>query len=137
VSRKLIEFKAILIDRGKGTGAKRIMESHPERAEFIRQRTGWERVEAGTLTLDHAVPLPLQTLSDMSPLGEEPAGLIANLAANDARIAGLRGQPKYYGGIASSRNYCRHVVLSQQPRQGGPASAEDYKRYFSKDRSTD
>jgi hypothetical protein len=52
-----ITFRATLIDRGRGTGAKRIMNAHPERGEFIRRLTGWERVEPGTLTL--------------SPLGEE------------------------------------------------------------------
>jgi hypothetical protein len=116
LERKSIKFKATLIDRGKGTGAKRIMVSHPERREFIRRLTGWERVEPGTLTLDHADPLPLQALRDVTPLGEEPDDLLAGLNTSDARIAALRGPPKYYGAVASVRNNRRRVVLSQQPR---------------------
>lgn len=116
MGRSSVQFKATLIDRGRGTGAKRIMEAHPERAEFIRRLTGWERVEAGTLTLDHAVPLPLPALSGASPLGVEPDGLLLNLNASDAKIAELRGPPKYYGGVASSRIFSCRVVLSQQPR---------------------
>jgi hypothetical protein len=46
-----VAFRATLIDRGGGTGAKRIMITHPERGEFIRRLTGWEFVEPGTLTL--------------------------------------------------------------------------------------
>jgi hypothetical protein len=92
------------------------MDAHPERTEFIRRLTGWQRVEAGTVTLDHAVPLPLPALSGVSPLGVEPDGLLLNLNASDAKIAELRGPPKYYGGIAFSRNISCRVVLSQQPR---------------------
>jgi hypothetical protein len=109
-------LKGTLIDRGKGTGAKRIMNAHPERGEFIRRFTGWERVEPGTLTLDHAVPLPLPAVSDFFPLGEEPGDLLSNLSAPDARIAGMRGPPKYYGAVASVGSYHLRVVLSQQPR---------------------
>jgi hypothetical protein len=109
-------FKGTLIDRGKGTGAKRIMSAHPERGEFIRRLTGWERVEPGTLTLNDAVPLPLPALGNVSPLGEESNDLLLNLSASDARIAGMRGPPKYYGAVASTRSDYRRVVLSQQPR---------------------
>jgi hypothetical protein len=116
LARLSIAFKGALIDRGKGTGAKRIMNAHPERGEFIRRLTAWEQVEPGTLTLDHAVPLPLPALRDVSPLGEEPDDLLLNLNAYDARIAGMRGPPKYYGAVASARTDCRRVVLSQQPR---------------------
>src|SRR6478672_9930737 len=98
MGRISVQFEATLIDRGRGTGAKRIMEAHRERAEFIRRLTSWKRVEAGTLTLDHAVPLPLPALSGVSPLGVEPDGLLLNLSPSDAKIAELRGPPKYYGG---------------------------------------
>jgi hypothetical protein len=89
----LVAFKGTLIDRGRGTGAKRIMDAHPKRGEFIRRLTGWEQVEPGTLTLDHAVPLPLPALRDVSPLGEEPDDLLLNLNASDAQIAKKRGSP--------------------------------------------
>lgn len=112
----LVAFKGTLIDRGRGTGAKRIMDAHPKRGEFIRRLTGWEQVEAGTLTLDHAVPLPLPALRDVSPLGEEPDDLLLNLNVSDAQIAKKRGSPKYYGAVASARSGRRRVVLSQQPR---------------------
>jgi hypothetical protein len=111
-----ITFRATLIDRGRGTGAKRIMNAHPERGEFIRRLTGWERVEPGTLTLDHAIPLPLPAIKDLSPLGEESNDLLVKLSASDARIAGMRGPPKYYGAAASAGGHCVRVVLSQQPR---------------------
>ncbi len=112
----LVAFKGTLIDRGRGTGAKRIMDAHPKRGEFIQRLTGWEQVEPGTLTLDHAVPLPLPALRDVSPLGEEPDDLLLNLNASDAQIAKKRGSPKYYGAVASARSGRRRVVLSQQPR---------------------
>jgi hypothetical protein len=88
----------------------------PKRGEFIRRLTGWEQVEPGTLTLDHAVPLPLPALRDVSPLGEESDDLLLNLNASDAQIATKRGSPKYYGAVASARSGRRRVVLSQQPR---------------------
>src|SRR5258707_9683669 len=106
-----VVFKGTLIDRGKGTGAKRIMNAHPERGEYIRRLTGWERVEPGTLTLDHATPLPLSALRNLSPLGEEPEGLLLNLSVSDGRIAGMRGPPKYYGAVASAGGACLRVVL--------------------------
>jgi hypothetical protein len=112
----VVIFKGTLIDRGRGRGAKRIMEAHPERGEFIRLLTGWQRVEPGTLTIDNAVPFPLPALKDVSPLGEEPNQLLRNLNAQDARISAMRGPPKYYGAQASAHGYSRRVVLSQQPR---------------------
>jgi hypothetical protein len=60
-------------------------------------------------------PLPLPALSDLRQLGEEPHDLL-NLSAPDARIAQMRGPPKYYGGVASAKGVCLRVVLSQQPR---------------------
>ncbi len=50
-TRSIVEFEATLITRGGGTGAKRVMEQNPERSEFIKSVTGWERVEPGTLTV--------------------------------------------------------------------------------------
>jgi|SRR6185437_6914789 len=112
----LVVCKGTLIDRGRGTGAKRIMDEHPERGEFIRRLTEWKQVESGTLTLDHVSPLPLLVLRDVPPLGEEPNDLLVNSTPSDARIASMRGPPKYFGAVASTRNRRRSVLLSQQPR---------------------
>ena len=123
----LVAFKGTLIDRGSGTGAKRIMDAHPERGEFIRRLTGWEQVEPGTLTLDHAVPLPLPALRDVSPLGEEPDDLLLNLKASDAQIAKKRGPPKYYG---SGLGSYRPSSYSAEPttKASGRASFRNYWR---------
>jgi len=42
--------------------------------------------------------------------------LLLNLSGPDARIAGMRGPPKYYGAVASAGCGYFRVVLSQQPR---------------------
>jgi hypothetical protein len=52
----------------------------------------------------------------VSQLGEEPDALLRNLVPSDAQIARMRGPPKYYGAVATTRSNCRRVVLSQQPR---------------------
>lgn len=109
-------FNATLIDRGKGTGAKRFMEENPEIGEFIRSLTGWVKVIPGSLTLDHAKPLPGIALRNVSPLGEQPEGLLPSLRREDAEIALMRGPPKYYAAFISAAGRCRRVVLSQQPR---------------------
>ena len=112
-----VTFEAVLITRGGGTGAKRIMEAHPEIGEFIKTFTGWNRVEAGTLTLNHANPLPLPVLASVRELAEQPPDLVKNPNLNDARIMQLCGPPKYYAALATSKSGKIHrVVLSQQPR---------------------
>lgn len=115
-ARPTVEFEATLITRGGGIGAKRIMEQHLERGNFINSFTRWERVEPGTLTLDNSEPLPLSVLQEVKPLAIEPDDLLHDLSTNDARTAAKRGAPSYYGGVACANGRSRLVVLSQQPR---------------------
>ena len=111
-----VHFRAILITRGGGAGAKRFMEEHPEREAFILTFAPWQRVESGSLTLDHAKPLPLPALQDVVPLALEPADLLRGMTQRDARISAMRGAPAYYGGIIRAGEHSRPVILSQQPR---------------------
>ena len=121
----IVTFEAILITRGGGTGAKRVMLENPEISEFIKGFTGWNRVEPGSLTMDNTNPLPLRHLEAVRPLAEQPEGLIKNPRDSDARIAALRGLPKFYAGIATGPSGRRsRVVLSQQPRPAVPNRLE-------------
>lgn len=125
-------FKAVLIDRGQGTGAKRVMEEHPERGEFIKGFTGWNRVQAGTLTLDHADPLPVAALEGVTPMAQEPPDLLENPSDFDAGIAAQRGPPTYYAAVLAAQGQRQRVLLSQQPRPAVEhrleVIAEDYLR---------
>ena len=114
--RPTVTFEATLITRGGGTGAKRVMEENPERVGFIRAITGWDKVEPGTLTMDHAQPCPVPALEGTALLGTEPEGLLVSPKPRDAHIESLRGPPSYYCGIAHSNDRKYRVVLSQQPR---------------------
>jgi len=119
-----IEFEATLITRGGGTGARRVMLENPERAEFIKSFTGWDHVEAGTLTLDDANPLPLPALTEVVPLDTEPNDLFTYRTPRDADIARDRGAPTYYGGVAFAGAHRHLVILSQQPRPAVPRRLE-------------
>lgn len=74
-------FQGRLIDRSHGRpglgapSSRELMEQVPAWTELIESVTGWERVEHGTLTLDHVQPLPLPTLGSIVCLGIEPEGL--------------------------------------------------------------
>ena len=109
-------FAGTLRTHGGGTGAKRVMDENPERATFIKDITGWDRVEHGTLTLDNTDPLPDAALARVACLGMEPPDLMPHLSARDREIAKMRGVPSYYGGVAFTGPVARLVVVSQQPR---------------------
>lgn len=112
----VVTFEAVLITRGGGSGAKRVMLENPEISELIKSFTGWNQVKAGTLTLDHASPLPLSVLAKVRHLAKAPSNLLVNPKTGDAQIWKRRGSPKYYAGIVYARSKHRRVILSQQPR---------------------
>ena len=100
-------FHGQLIDRSRGRpglggapSSRELMEQVPEWTEFIKSVTGWERVEHGTLTLDHVQPLPLPTLGSIVCLGIEPEGLFDEYRPSYGRLMRHRGTRRFYGALA-------------------------------------
>ena len=116
MSQPVVVFGSTLIDRGRGSGARRFMLEHPEVGEFIRVFTGWSHVEPGSLTCDGTRPLPLGVLGEVRELAEVPVGLIRSASPRDEMIAALRGPTKYYGGIIEVGSRRQRIIVGQQPR---------------------
>jgi hypothetical protein len=83
--------------------------------EFIKSVTGWERVEHGTLTLDHVQPLPLPTLGSIVCLGIEPEGLFDEYSPSYGQLMLRRGTRRFYGAAVTRGGDLEHVAaVSQQ-----------------------
>ena len=90
------------------------MEQVPAWTEFIESVTGWERVEHGTLTLDHVQPLPLPTLGSIVCLGIEPEGLFDEYDPSYGQLMRRRGTRLFYGAIARAGDLEHVAAVSQQ-----------------------
>ncbi|MCH7777711.1 MAG: hypothetical protein IH878_14420 [Gemmatimonadetes bacterium] len=113
-------FQGQLIDRSRGRpglgapSSRELMEQVPAWTEFIKAVTGWERVEHGTLTLDHVQPLPLPTLGSIVCLGIEPEGLFDEYSPSYGRLMRHRGTRRFYGAIARAGDLEHIAAVSQQ-----------------------
>ncbi len=113
-------FQGQLIDRSRGRpglgapSSRELMEKVPAWTEFIASVTGWERVEHGTLTLDHVKPLPLPTLGSIVCLGIEPEGLFDEYDPSYGNLMRRRGTRRFYGAIARAHDLESVAVVSQQ-----------------------
>jgi len=113
-------FQGQLIDRSRGRpglgarSSRELMEQVPTWAEFIESVTGWERVEHGTLTLDHVQPLPLPTLGRIVCLGIEPEGLFDEYDPSYGQLMRRRGTQLFYGAIARAGDLEHVAAVSQQ-----------------------
>ena len=113
-------FQGQLIDRSRGRpglgapSSKELMEKVSAWTEFIESVTDWERVEHGTLTLDHVQPLPLPTLGSIMCLGIEPEGLFDEYNPSYGQLMRRRGTRRFYGAIARGRDLEHVAAVSQQ-----------------------
>ena len=113
-------FKGQLIDRSRGRpnlpapSSTELMEQVPGWTKFIETVTGWERVEHGTLTLDHVQPLPPRTLGSIVCLGIEPEGLFDEYNLSYGHLMRDRGTRRFYGAIARAGDLEHVAAVSQQ-----------------------
>ncbi len=113
-------FKGQLIDRSRSRPAigtpssSELMEEVPAWTEFIESITGWERVEHGTLTLDHVQPLPLPTIGSIVCLDIEPEGLFDEYNSSYGRLMRRRGARRFYGAVVRGGNLEHVAAVSQQ-----------------------
>ena len=101
-----VRFQGRLIDRSRGRpdlgfpSARELMEQVPAWTEFIESVTSWERVEHGTLTLNHVHPLPLPTLGRIVCLGIAPDGIFDEYSPSYGQLIRSRGTRRFYGAMA-------------------------------------
>ena len=113
-------FQGQLIDRSRGRpglgapSSRELMEKVPAWTEFIESVTGWERVEHGTLTLDHVQPLPLPTLGSIVCLDIEPEGLFDEYNPSYGQLMRRRGTRRFYGAVARGGDLEHVAAVSQQ-----------------------
>ncbi len=119
-SHPVVQFEGQLIDRSGGIpnlrapSSRELMEKVLAWTEFIEFVTGWDRVEHGTLTLDHVRPLPLVALGDVAHLGVEPEGIFDNFNPGYGVLMRQRGIRKFYGAVARAGEFEHVAVVSQQ-----------------------
>ncbi len=116
-------FQGQLVDRSRGlsglgiaASSRELMEKVPAWTEFIKLVTGWERVEHGTLTLDHVQPLPLPTLGSVVCLGIEPEGIFDEYNPSYGQLMRSRGTRRFYGAIARASDLEHVAAVSQQEK---------------------
>ena len=121
MTQPVVTFQGTLIDRSKGKpglrapSSKDLMKKVPAWPDFIRSITRWDRVEPGTLTLDHVQPLPGPALGSVESLGVEPHDIFNEY---DAKYAAFlrqhRGERRFYCAIARAGGHSHVAAISQQ-----------------------
>ena len=97
------------------------METVPEWPAYIRSITGWPRVEPGTLTLADVDPLPGTVFGKVEPLGAKPDNLFDQSKPEYADfLRRVRGQRRYYGGLACSIKGSHVAIVSFQDMPPSP-----------------
>lgn len=98
------------IKPGGPPGETEIQRKNPQRIKLILEKTGWPRVEAGTLNVDCYDEEPGQILSTVQPKFFEPPGFVDYPTPYESIPLNRKGY-NYYEGILNCGNLSESVLV--------------------------